>query len=797
MVRGADAQGGAAGPLVYPETKRGSVVDDYFGTKVADPYRWLEDDRAPEVEAWVEAQNKVTFGYLDQIPYRAQVKERLTKLFNYPKFTAPRRRGEWFFFTKNDGLQNQSVYYRQKGLTGAPELVLDPNKFAADGTSRLGAFALSETGKYIVYGISKGGSDWNDLHVLEVATKQVLPDHLEWIKNGGGSWFRDEGFFYSRYPATAKGKELTTKNEFQTVYYHQLGQPQSADELVYEDKVNPQRFHSIGVTDDQRFAILTVSERGKGKDGNALFFRDLAKGGKSFTPIVAEITNDHYSVIDTRGEKFLIETNHGAPNGKVALYDPATKAWADVLPEKPEPLEGAGTAGGKLFATYLKDVTSRAYVYSLDGKFENEVALPGLGSASGFGGRMDDTFVFYSYTSFNAPPTIFQYDIASAKSAVFRTVDIPGFDPNQFEVRQVFYPSKDGTRVPMFITAKKGLVLNGRNPTILYAYGGFNITLNPQFSALRIALLEQGVVYASANLRGGGEYGEQWHAAGTKQRKQNVFDDFIAAAEYLIAQKYTSPAKLGIEGASNGGLLVGAVANQRPELYRAVHQHAGVMDMLRYHAFTIGWNWAADYGRSDANEAEFKALLAYSPIHNTKAGTKFPAILVTTADHDDRVVPAHSFKYAAALQAAQAGRTAGDNPGRHEVGPRRQQHHEAARADGGHLLVLLSPPGRHAQVVGWTAAAFAVPILPIAPAAQLVTVSSEQPSATRLGVSQLGRAITPGKGSGANSRAGSPSKCRSHTAKSSCSVSVRRMSCRKAPRSSTLWPTKLSTSSSC
>lgn len=641
--------------LVYPETKRGDVVDDYFGTKVPDPYRWLEDDKSAEVEAWVEAENKVTFSHLDQIPYRTQVKDRLTKLYNYPKFTAPRRRGEWFFFSKNDGLQNQSVQYRQKGLTGAPELLLDPNKFAADGTSRLGAFALSHTGKYVLYGISKGGSDWNDLYVLDVATKQALPDHLEWIKNGGGSWLGDEGFFYSRYPATEKGKELTTKNEFQAVYYHRLGQPQSADELVYEDKEHSQRFQSVGVTEDQRFAILSISERGKGKNGNAVHFRDVAKNDKTFTPIVTEITNDRYSVIDSLGGKFLIETNHGAPNGKVVLYDPATKAWTDVLPEKPEPLESADTVGGKLFATYLKDVTTRAYVYSLDGKLENEVGLPGLGSAEGFGGRNDDTFVFYSYTSFNSPPTIFQYDIASAKSSVFRAVDIPGFDPNRFEVRQVFYPSKDGTRVPMFITAKKGLVLDGNNPTILYAYGGFNITLNPQFSALRIALLEQGVVYASANLRGGGEYGEKWHEAGTKLKKQKVFDDFIAAAEYLIAQKYTSPARLGIEGASNGGLLVGAVANQRPDLYRAVHQHAGVMDMLRYHVFTIGWNWAADYGRSDANAAEFKALHAYSPIHNAKSGTKFPAILVTTADHDDRVVPAHSFKYAAALQAAQAG----------------------------------------------------------------------------------------------------------------------------------------------
>ena len=656
--RSADVSAAAGSRLVYPATKKGDVVDDYFGTKVPDPYRWLEDDKSPEVEAWVEAENKVTFAYLDQIPYRVQVKERLTKLFDYPKFTAPSRRGEWFFFAKNEGLQNQSVYFIQKGLEGTPDLLLDPNKFSADGTSQLGAFALSPTGKYVLYGISQGGSDWNDIYVLDVATRKPLADHLQWIKNGGGSWRGDEGFFYSRYPAPDKGKELTTKNEFQAVYYHRLGQPQSADELIYEDKEHAQRFQSVSVTEDQHFAILSVSERGKGKEGNAIFFRDLSGGEKTFTPIVAEIGSDRYSVLDNVGDRFLIETNHGAPNGKVVLYDPAAKAWIDVLPEKPEPLERAHCAGGKLFATYLKDVTTRAYVFGLDGKLENEVVLPGLGTAEGFGGRHDDKVVFYSFTSFNVPPTIYKYEVATRESSVFRTVEIPGFDASKFEVKQLFFISKDGTRVPMFITARKGLVLNGHNPVLLYGYGGFNITENPAFNPLRIALLEQGVVYASVNLRGGGEYGEKWHEAGTKLRKQNVFDDFIGAAEYLIKERYTSPEKLAIEGASNGGLLVGAVANQRPDLFRAVHQHAGVMDMLRYHTFTIGWNWAADYGRSDANEAEFKALYAYSPIHNAKPGTRYPAILVTTADHDDRVVPAHSFKYAAAVQAAQAG----DNP---------------------------------------------------------------------------------------------------------------------------------------
>jgi prolyl oligopeptidase len=644
--------------LAYPETRRSDQVDNYFGTKVADPYRWLENNDSKEVADWVEAENKVTFGYLDQIPYRKAVSDRLTKLYNYPKIGAPSRRGEWFLFSKNDGLQNQSVFYIQKGLDGTPELLLDPNNFSTDGTSRLGAFEWSDKGKYIVYGISKGGSDWNDLYVLDVATKKPLKDHLTWIKNGGGAWLGDEGFFYSRYPAPEKGHELYTKNEFQSVWYHKLGTEQADDVLVYEDKEHPQRFHNLGVTEDQKYAILYVSERGKGLKGNALFYRDLSKGETTFKPIVADVTDDSFGVIDDVNGKFLIETDHEAPNHKVVLYDPATAKWSDVVGEKPEPLDSSGSAGGKLFVTYLEDVTSRAYVYSLDGKLENEVPLPGLGSAGGFGGRNDDKFVFYSYTSFNSPPTIYKYDIASRKSTVFRTVDIPGFNANDYEVKQVFYNSKDGTRVPMFLTYKKGLKLNGQNPTILYGYGGFNVTIDPSFSALRIALLEQGVIWASANMRGGGEYGEKWHAAGTKLQKQNVFDDFIGAAEYLVKEKYTSRAKLGIEGASNGGLLVGAVANQRPDLFRAVHQHAGVMDMLRYHQFTIGWNWAADYGRSDASEAEFKALYAYSPVHNVKPGTKYPAILVTTADHDDRVVPAHSFKYAAALQAAQTG----DNP---------------------------------------------------------------------------------------------------------------------------------------
>jgi prolyl oligopeptidase len=661
-LRGVHAQrngdGGGGGPIRYPESKKGEVVDDYFGTRVADPYRWLEDDNAPEVAAWVEAQNKVTFGYLDTISYRPQLRKRLEKLLNYPRFSAPTRRGENFIFSKNDGLQNQSVYYIQKGLDGAPELLLDPNKFSADGTSQLGGFSLSESGKYIAYGISEGGSDWRDYYVLDVATRKPLNDHVEWVKFSGTSWVGDEGFYYNRYPQPESGKKMAGKNQFQKTYYHKVGTPQAEDTLIYEDNDHPLRRQGVGVTEDQKFEILNVSDSSAGKRGNSLFFRERGKD-QSFTPIVAEIGDDSYSIIDDVKNGFLIETDHGAPNGKVVLYDPATKSWKDFLPERPaEPLQSTGTAGGKLFVSYLKDVTTRAYVYSLDGKLENEIQMPGVGSAGGFGGRNDDKFVFYSFTSFNYPPTIFKYDIATKKSTVFRTVDIPGFNARDYEVKQVFYNSKDGTRVPMFITYKKGLKLDGNNPTILYGYGGFNITTSPGFSALRIALLEQGVVYASANMRGGGEYGEKWHEAGTKLKKQNVFDDFIAAAEYLIAQKYTSPAKLAIQGGSNGGLLVGAVSNQRPELFRAVVEQAGVMDMLRFHKFTIGSAWISDYGSSEQSEAQFKALYAYSPIHNVKAGTKYPATLITTADHDDRVVPAHNFKYAAALQAGQGG----DNP---------------------------------------------------------------------------------------------------------------------------------------
>jgi prolyl oligopeptidase len=643
--------------LVYPVTKKVEQVDDYFGTRVPDPYRWLEDETSAETKAWVEDQNKVTFAYLETIPYREKLKARLTELYDYPRITAPFRRGDTYFFTKNDGLQNQNVYYIQKGVNGTPEVFLDPNKFSADGTAVLRGFSLSKDGQYVSYGISQGGSDWVTLYVSEVDSRQKLSDEIQWSKSAGVAW-QGNGFYYSRYPEPAKGKELSSKNEFQTVYFHKVGTPQSDDVVIYEDKANPQRFHNVGTTEDERFAILNISERGKGKQGNALYYKDLTKNDARFLPLIAEIGNDSYGVIDHVDGKFLIRTNRNAPNGKVVLVDPKKpdeKNWKDILPERAEPLQSTGTAGGKLFASWRKDVATRAYVFSLNGKLENEIKLPGVGTAGGFGGLNDDKYVFYSFTSFNFPGTIYKYDIATQKSSVFREVEIPGFKSENYETKQVFYNSKDGTRVPMFMVYKKGLKLDGTNPTLLYAYGGFNVVQAPTFSASRLALLEQGVVYVMANIRGGGEYGEKWHEAGTKLKKQNVFDDFIAAAEWLIANKYTSSDKLAIQGGSNGGLLVGAVSNQRPELFRAVIEQAGVMDMLRFQKFTIGWNWVADYGSSEANEAEFKALYAYSPIHNVKPGTKYPATLITTADHDDRVVPAHNYKYAAALQAAQSG----------------------------------------------------------------------------------------------------------------------------------------------
>ena len=641
----------AAQPPTYLMTRKIEQVDDYHGTKVADPYRWLEDDTSAETAAWVTAQNAITFPYLERIPYRAALLKRVMQLNDYERYSAPSRKGPYFFFSKNSGLQNQSVVYIQKGLDGASDVLLDPNAWSADGTVQLSAFAPSKDATYAVYGISKSGSDWQQYKVMELATKRTLDDTLDWVKVSTVAW-AGKGFYYSRYPEPAAGHEKASINENHQVFFHTLGTKQSEDKLVYEDAKNPQRFHVVYTTEDERFAILDLSERGKGTDGNALYVRDLTKPDSRFAPLIPEITNDTFNVVDDVGDKLLVATNHGAPNWRIVLVDPAHPEeanWRTVIAERPEPIESYQTAGGKLFLTYLKDVTTRAYVHSLDGKLENEVALPGPGSASGFEGPHDAPFVFYTFNSLNVPPTIYRYDIASRTSSVFRAPKVPGYDAAAFETKQVFYKSKDGTSIPMFLVYRKGLKLDGANPTLLYGYGGFNIVVSPTFSAARIALLEQGFVYASANLRGGGEYGEDWHRQGIKLKKQNVFDDFIAAAEWLIANKYTSSAKLAIDGRSNGGLLVGAVMNQRPDLYRVAIPEVGVMDMLRFHKFTIGWNWIPDYGSSD-DPAEFKALYAYSPLHNIKPGAKYPATLITTADHDDRVVPAHSFKYAATLQ---------------------------------------------------------------------------------------------------------------------------------------------------
>jgi prolyl oligopeptidase len=635
----------------YPAARKVDHMDTYFNVAVADPYRWLEDDNSAETKSWVEAQNALTFNYLEQIPYRKDIKQRLEQLFNYPRYSAPFRNGGTYYFSKNDGLQNQSVLYRQKGLIGSPEVVIDPNTLSKDGTTRMAGFNLSKDGKYAVCAISVAGSDWQEYRVMDMATKQFLPkDVLSWVKVSGSSW-RGNGFYYSRYPAPEKGKELSTKNENHQVYFHRVGTPQSADELVFEDKTRPLAFNGVGTDEDERFAFLNRTDRSV-KQGNAIFYRDEAKGEKEFKPLIPEIGDYNFGVIEFVNGKFLVSTNKGAKNRRIVAIDPAKPDeanWQTIVPEKPEPLSGISAAGGKLFLSYLKDVTTRTYVYDLNGKLENEVEFPGVGTAGGFGGNKDDKFVFYTFTTITSPPVLYRYDIKTRRSSIFRKPEVK-FDPADFVTKQAFYNSKDGTRVPMFIAHKKGVRLDGANPTLLTGYGGFNISSNPGFSPLVIGWLEAGGVYALANLRGGSEYGEKWHEAGMRLKKQNVFDDFIAAGEYLKAQKYTSTDKLAIRGGSNGGLLVGAVINQRPDLCKVAIPQVGVMDMLRYQKFTIGFNWIAEYGSAEATAEDFKNLYAYSPLHNIKTNGNYPATLVTTADHDDRVVPGHSFKYTAALQ---------------------------------------------------------------------------------------------------------------------------------------------------
>jgi prolyl oligopeptidase len=628
----------------------GTVVDSYFGVKVADPYRWLEDDTSKAVAQWVAEQNNVTFSYFSQIPFREKLKSRLEQLYNYPKYSAPFRKGKYYIFSKNDGLQNQAVHYIQTGLRSVPEVLIDPNTLSPDGTVRLASLNFSDNAKYLAYGISRGGSDWREFFVMDVKSRKVLNDHVRWGKFSGAQWLGN-GFYYSKYdPPADTAKFLSAKNENHKVYYHRLGTSQSADELVFEDKAHPLRFHSLSVTDDKRFLVLYISDRGTGKKGNALWVRDLKEKETAFKPVI-ESFDDTWSLIDNVGGKLLLATNRNAPNQRIVMVDPDKPQegeWKTIVPERAYTLDGAATGGGKLFGTYTRDVAQRVVVFSLSGKEENEIVFPTLGTTSGLGGNADDKVLFYTFTSFTFPTNIYKYDITTKKSELYRSSEVK-FDPQDFETKQIFYTSKDGTRVPMFITHKKGIALDGKNPTLLYGYGGFNVSVRPTFNSLLVGLLEQGVVYCVANLRGGGEYGEKWHEAGTRLQKQNVFDDFIAAAEWLITNKYTSSNKLALQGGSNGGLLVGAMMCQRPELFKVALPAVGVMDMLRYHTFTIGWNWKPDYGSSE-DSAQFVALYKYSPLHNLKSGVHYPATLITTADHDDRVVPAHSFKFAATLQ---------------------------------------------------------------------------------------------------------------------------------------------------
>ena len=639
---------------IYPETAKTNQVDDYRGIKVADPYRWLEDDNSPQTKAWVEAQNKVTFGYLDQIPERKQIKERLTKLWNYERYGIPAKHGGRYFYSKNNGLQNQSVLYVADSIEAEPRLLLDPNKLSTDGTVALSGTAISDDGNWMAYGLSASGSDWQEWKVRDVRTGQDAPDLVKWVKFSGASWTKDgKGFYYSRYDEPTEESKMTKANYFHKLYFHQLGAAQSADKLVYHRPDHKDWNISGDVTDDGHFLILSISQGTDRK--RRVYYQDLQKP----TAPVVELLNDFdaaYQFIDNDGSIFWFHTDLKAARGRLIQIDithPERSNWKEIIPEAPETLTGVNMLDNQFVTTYLKDAHSQIKVFARDGKFAREIELPGIGAAAGFGGKRDETETFYAYTSFTIPGAIYRYDMKNGATTLFRSPKL-SFKPENYETKQVFYGSKDGIRVPMFITHRKGLKLDGSNPTLLYGYGGFDISLPPRFSVGHVVWMEMGGVYAQPNLRGGGEYGEEWHQAGMKLRKQNVFDDFIAAAEWLIKNKYTSTPKLAISGGSNGGLLVGACMTQRPDLFGACLPAVGVMDMLRFHKFTIGWAWTSDYGSSE-NADEFKALFAYSPYHNLKPGVKYPATMVTTADHDDRVVPAHSFKFAARLQECQSG----------------------------------------------------------------------------------------------------------------------------------------------
>ena len=643
----------AAAQIKYPVTERKVVADEYFGTKVEDPYRWLEDDNAADTKAWVKEQNKVTQAYLSSIPFRDKIKSRLEQLWNYPKYGAPFKKGDYYYFYKNDGLQNQAVLYRVKKLSDEPEVFIDPNKLSSEGIAALGSLSFSKSGKLLAYSVSTAGSDWSEIFIMDAETKQLLSDKILWTKFGGASWKGEEGFYYSGYEKPDENSKLSKKNEFQKVFYHKIGTPQSDDKIIYEDKTNPLRYFGAGLTEDERFLILSISQ---GTSGDEIWYRDLKDKNQHDLRLLVKGFDTESSVIENDGNHLLVRTNYNAPNYRVVLIDPKNPArnnWKTIIAEKKEALQGVGTGGGNLFASYLKDDSSKIVQYNFKGKAVREIKLPGIGSAGGFGAEAKDKEFFYTFSSFNKPPTIYRYDIASGKSTVYRNSDVK-MNTAGLVTEQVFFTSKDGTKVPIFLTYKKGLKKDGNNPVLLYGYGGFNIAMTPGFSVSNAFFAEQGGIYAVVNLRGGSEYGEAWHKAGMLLKKQNVFDDFIGAAEYMIKEKYTNKNKIAIRGGSNGGLLVGAAMTQRPDLFKVAIPQVGVLDMLRYQKFTVGWGWVTEYGSSDSAK-HFPYLYGYSPYHNLKNGVSYPATLVTTGDHDDRVVPAHSFKYAARLQEYNSG----------------------------------------------------------------------------------------------------------------------------------------------
>lgn len=635
----------------YPVSVKVDTVDTYFGVEVADPYRWMENDTSKATADWVKAQNEVTFGFLDKITYRESIKKRLLELNDYEKLTSPFRQGEYFYFYKNSGLQNQSVLYRKKGEQGEPEIFLDPNTFSKDATTTMRGLSFSKDGSLLAFQIAKGGADRAEAVVIRTSDKSLVEDTIRNMKQSGISWKGNDGYYINRFVEGLKSN-LAAKNEYQELYYHKLGTPIAQDKVVF-GATQKRRFVGGYLTEDERFLVITASES---TTGNELYVQDLSNPQGKIIPIKTGFESDQY-VIENDGSKLIINTNLNAPNSKVVWVDaanPSFENWKDLIAETENSLN-TSTGGGKIFAFYLVDVKTQVKQYDLNGKMEREVILPGIGTAGGLGGWKDDEDLYYTFTSFTYPPTIFKYNVQSGKSTEYKRPAVK-FNPDDYETKQVFYSSKDGTKIPMFIVHKKGIELNGKNPTWLYAYGGFSISLTPGFSTSRIAWLENGGIFAQPNLRGGGEYGEKWHLAGTKMQKQNVFDDFIAAGEYLINEKYTSSDYLAINGGSNGGLLIGAVMAQRPDLAKVAVPQVGVMDMLRYNKFTIGAAWASDYGTAEDSKEMFEYLKTYSPVHALKPGVSYPATLITTADHDDRVVPAHSFKFAAALQESQAGK---------------------------------------------------------------------------------------------------------------------------------------------